>query len=185
MVNGSNKHNYTFDTCVGIKICENPNVGNLLSCRINFEKSTIHLNSQTLMEVNRFGFAVDTITQQIKKSIGATIVFGTITNEMINDASYLQTKCPTLHDGDDHILAYARATKTTLVTCDKGLEEAAILCDTKVINPDILPCDKIGLKKSKIQRIVAQTIRKPSKAKQTVKSFVLKPSQKIVWRSFQ
>ncbi len=185
MVKGINEHNYTFDTCVGIKICENLNVGNLLSCRINFENSTIHLNSQTLMEVNRLGYDVDFVSLQIKKSIGAKIVFGTVTNEMIDDASYLQTKCSTLHGGDDHILAYARATNTTLVTCDKGLAEAAILCDTKVVNPDILPCNKIGLKKSKTQKIVDRAIRKPSEAKQKVKSLVLKPGQKIVWRSFQ
>ena len=185
MVKGINEHNYTFDTCVGIKICENLNVGNLLSCRINFENSTIHLNSQTLMEANRLGYDVDSVSQQIKKSIGAKIVFGTVTDEMVSDASYLQTKCPTLHDGDDQILAYARATNTTLVTCDKGLAEAAILCDTQVINPDILSCNKIRLKKSKIQKIVDRAIRKPSEAKQKVKSFVLKPDQKIVWRSFQ
>ncbi len=185
MENGLNKHNYTFDTCVGIKICENANVGNLLSCRINFESSIIHISSQTILEANRLGYDVDAVTKQIKDSIGAKVIFGNVTSQMVQDAKYLETKCPTLHNGDSEILAYARATGTTLVTCDKGLAEAAILSGTKIVNPDLLPCDKIGLGKSKIQKIVDKAIRKPSEAKQKVKSFVLKPRQKIVWRSFQ
>ncbi len=185
MENGSNKHNYTLDTCVGIKICENANVGDLLSCRIDFESSTIHISSQTVLEATRLGYDVDYISKQIKKSIEVKVIFGSITNSMIQDAKYLETKCPTLHDGDSKILAYARATGTTLVTCDKGLAEAAILSGTKIVNPDLLPCDKIGLGKSKMQKIVDKAIRKPSEAKQKVKSFVLKPGQKIVWRSFQ
>ncbi len=185
MANESDKHNYTFDTNVVIKIYENPNVGNMLFCRINFENSTIHLNSQILKEVNRLGVTINSVTQQIKESIGSKIVFGDVTDEMDCDASYLQTKCPTLHYGDDRILAYTRATKTTLVTCDKGLERAAIMCDTKVVNPDILPSDKIKLKKSKIRKIVDRTIRKPSATKQKIRSLALKPNQKIVWRSFQ
>ena len=185
MVKQSNEHNYTFDTCVGIKICENLNVGNLLSCRINFENSTIHLSSQTVIEVNHLGYDINFISQQIKKSIGAKIVFGAITDGMIQDASYLQTNCSTLHDGDDYVLAYARATNSTLVTCDKGLEKAAIMSNTKVINPDILHCKEIGLEKSQIYKIVDRAIRKPFEVKQKVKSFILKPGQKIVWRSFQ
>ena len=104
---------------------------------------------------------------------------------MVEDAAYLETMCPTLHNGDSQILAYARATNTTLVTCDKGLAEAAILSGTKVLNPDLLPCEKIGLRKSRMQKIVDKAIRKPSEAKQKVKSLILKPGQKIVWRSFQ
>jgi hypothetical protein len=185
MVNGSNKHNYTFDTCVGIKICENVNVGNLLSCRINFESSTIHISSQSVFEATRLGYDVDSVSKQIKESIGANVVFGSITNSMVQDAKYLESKCSTLHEGDSEILAYARATATTLVTCDKGLATAAELSGTSVVNPDILPCDKIGLGKSKIQKIVDKAIRKPAVIKKRAKSLLLKPGQKIVWRSFQ
>ena len=175
----------TFDTCVAIKILENPNVGGMLSCRINFANSTVHLSLQTVLEANRLGYDVDFISKQIKKSIGAKIVLGTITDEMVEDAAYLETMCPTLHNGDSQILAYARATNTTLVTCDKGLAEAARISGCKLVNPDLLPCDKIGLRKSRMQKIVDRAIRKPSEVKQKVKSFVLKPGQKIVWRSFQ
>ena len=156
-----NEHNYTFDTCTVIKICENPNVGGLLSCRINFENSTIHLNAQTDKEVKRLGYEMDFVSKQIKKSIDAKIISGLITNSMIKDAKRLKTKCPTLHSGDDRILAYAKATDTTLITCDKGLIKAANLSGTKVVNPDLLPCEKIRLKKSKMQMIVNRAIRKP------------------------
>ena len=185
MVIELNEHNQTYDTCVGVKICENPNLGDLLSCRMNYEQSTIHLTSQTVSEANRLGYDMDSVIEQIKKFTGATIILGTITSEMIQDAAYLETMCPTLHNGDSQILAYTRATNTTLVTCDKGLAEAAILSGTKVLNPDLLPCEKIGLRKSRMQKIVDKAIRKPSEAKQKVKSLILKPGQKIVWRSFQ
>ena len=105
---------------------------------------------------------------------------------MAEDAAYLKTMCPTLHNGDSQILAYARATNTSLVTCDKGLAEAAKVSGTKLINPDLLPCDTIRLhKKSKMQKIVDRAIRKPSEVKEKIKSLALKPGQKIVWRSFQ
>lgn len=129
---------------------------------------------------------MDSVIKQIKKFTGATIILGTITSEMVLDAAYLETMCPTLHNGDSQILAYARATNTTLVTCDKGLAEAAVISGTKVINPDLLPYEKIGLhKKSRMQKIVDKAIRKPSQLKQKVRSLALKPGQKIVWESFQ
>ena len=36
------KNGFTLDTCVGIKICDIPNLGNLLACRLNFKDSKIH-----------------------------------------------------------------------------------------------------------------------------------------------
>jgi len=185
MVKMVNANDSTFDSCVAIKILENPNVGDMLSCRMNFANSTVHISSQTILEASRLGYDVDSISKQIKKSIGAKIVLGTVTSEMVQDAAYLETMCPTLHNGDSQILAYARATNTTLVTCDKGLAEAAILSGTKVVNPDLLPCEKIGLGKSRMQKIVDKAIRKPSEVKHKIKSLALKPGQKIVWRSFQ
>ena len=158
MVIGSNEHNQTYDTCVGVKICENPNLGDLLSCRINYENSTIHLTSQTVLEANRLGYDMDSVIKQIKKFTGATIILGTITDEMIQDAAYLEIMCPTLHNGNSQILAYARATNTTLVTCDKGLAEAAVISGTKVINPDLLLCNKIGLREILFHNIIKTII---------------------------
>ena len=176
----------TFDTCVGIKICENPNIGNLLECRVNFENSDIHLSSQTVFEVKRLGHDIDHISKQIQSTIGANIISGYITNDMQNDANYLESVCPTLHTGDSQILAYARATGTTLITCDRGLIEAASSTGIQVVNPDLLPCTALTKKvtKSIFHGMVRKVVAKPKITKRKAKSFALKPGKKIIWRSF-
>ncbi len=177
---------FTFDTCVGIKICENQNFGSLLACRVNFERSDIHLSSQTIFETKRLGYDIGHISKQIQKMIGTNIIInGHITNDMQNDADYLLTVCPTLHPGDSQILAYTRATGSTLITCDRGLAEAATLSGVKVVNPDLLLYDKFeNNTKSRIRVIFKQVIVKPTFAKQQIKSQLLKPGKKIIWRSF-
>ena len=180
------KNGFTLDTCVGIKICEIPNLGALLSCRLNFKNSVIHLNSQMILESKNNNYDINLISKQITSSTGANVVFGCITDDMENDSEYLLMLCETLHRGDSQILAYARATETTLITCDKGLATAAKFCGVNVVNPDTLPCDQITekVKKSKFHRIVQNAISKPLKVQNKVKLFTLKPGQKIVWRSF-
>ncbi len=187
MVRETNRsqNRFTFDTCVGIKAFERPNFGSLLTCHVNFEGSEIHFSSQSIFEAKKLGFDVDAISEQIQKSTGAKIIFGKITDEMYNDASYLESKCPTLHSGDSQILAYVRATKTTLITCDRGLAEAAKLSGTSVVNPDLLPCDQMAKKpSSKYPGLVDKAIAKPRIVKHKVKSLILKPGQKIIWRTF-
>jgi hypothetical protein len=182
--NGS-QNGFTFDTCVGIKVFENQNLGSLLACRVNFEGSQIHLSSQSIFEAQNLGHDVETLSEQIQKSTGARIIRGKVTAAMYDDASYLESVCPTLHAGDSQILAYTRATGTTLITCDRGLAEAAIFSGTLVVNPDLLPCDQIARTiKSKYSEIVRRAIAKPHIVKQKIKSLALKPGQKIVWRSF-
>ncbi len=170
---------------MGINTFENPNVGSLLGCHVNFEgDSEIHFSSQSIFEAKRLGFDVDAISEQIQKLTGARIIFGKITDEMYDDASYLESKCPTLHSGDSQILSYVRATKTTLITCDKGLAEAAKLSGTPVVNPHLLPCDQIAKKSSKYPGLVDRAIAKPRIVKHKVKSLILKPGQKIIWSTF-
>ena len=180
------QNGFTLDTCVGIKICENPNVGNLLDCRVNFENSSIHLNSQTIFEAERLGHDIDLISKQIQRTVGVNVIRGYITSDMQDDAEYLESACPTLHAGDSQILAYARATGTTLITCDKDLAEAADLSGVKAINPDLLPCDALAKKvpKSRFHGIVKKATAKPVVAKHKVMSISVKPGQKILWRSF-
>lgn len=180
------ENGFTFDTCVVINILENRNFGDMLSCKLGLAESTAHLSEQARVEIRRKGHDVDDAVKQIQKLMGANVVYGMITDEMKDDAIYLRTKCPTLHGGDDQILAYARATGTTLITCDKEFIQAAKMIYTQVINPNILACDPIRVKKkSKMQRIVDKAIYKPQTVKTITRSFVLKPKQKIVWSSFQ
>ena len=164
------QNGFTFDTCVGIKVCENLNLGSLLACRVNFEDSKIHLSSQTIFEAKRLGQDIDHISKQIQSTIGAHVINGNITQDMQNDADYLLTVCPTLHTGDSQILAYTRATGTTLITCDRGLAEAARFAGVDVVNPDLLPCDKFENNiKTKINGFVKKVIVKPVSTKQKVK----------------
>ena len=180
------KKGYTIDTNIGIKLCETPNLGNLLACRLNFKDSEIHLNSQVVIETERTHYDIELISKSLHKVTGANIIFGEITVDMQNDSDYLLRFCETLHCGDSQILAYARATKTTLITCDNGLATAARFCGVKVVTPSTLLCDAVHkkIKKSKFHRIVKKTIAKPIQTKKKIESFVLKPGQKIIWRSF-
>ena len=131
------------------------------------------------------GHDVEAISEKIQKTTCAKIVFGKVTDEMYDDAYYLESVCQTLHAGDSQILAYARATGATLITCDRGLVTAAKFSGVSVLNPDLLPCEQITKNiKSKYSGIVKKAIAKPQIVKQKVKSQLLKPGQKIVWRAF-
>ena len=186
MVSQINKYEYTLDTNVIINLYENPNLGGLLLCRTDFGNTTIHVNTQTEMEATRLGHNVDDMLEQIEKSTGAKIIVGPITPSMRNDAKYLETVCPTLHPGDSDILAYVRATGTKLITCDRGLAEAALLSDTPVVNPDLLPCDKIARNtKSNYGEIIKKIIKKPAVIPTKTKSFILEPGKKLVWNTFE
>lgn len=186
MGNWDRKNNrFVLDTCVAIKLCENPNIGHLLNCRINFDGSIVYLSSQTIQELKKLGLDHLQIYNQVKSSLGAEVVFNEITDDMEFDSQYLQTQFPTLHVGDSQILAFTRTKFSTLITCDKGLAIAARQSSTPVINPDILPCDQITRKtKSKWIKAVKHAINQPSKFSMKAKTVALKPSQKIIWRAF-
>ena len=138
--NGSDQ-TYTFDTCIGIKMVDNPNFASLLSCRLECKNSLVRLTSQTALELARKGYDFASVSAQIHKCLGVDIVHTTITEDMQAVAKCLQITCPTLHDGDSLILADSKLSGTTLVTCDKGLAIAANLVGVTVINPDILASD--------------------------------------------
>lgn len=178
------QNEFTLDTCVSIKLCENPNFADFLACRIGLRGSIVHLSSQTLNELTRLCYGVEYVTEKIQ-GMGARVIMGPITNKMKNEADYLESKCQTLHEGDSQILAYARTTRTTLVTCDRGFVCAAESVGTGVINPDLLPCDERTKNvRSKFRRIVRKASRKPSETRHKTRSLILKPSHKIVWSAF-
>lgn len=178
---------FTFDTCVILKICQgDKNFTNLLKCRINFHGSTINLNSQIIDEMNRHGFDCETISKTLSSQLGTHVNFYNVSDDVFSDALYMRRIYPTLHAGDDQILAFAIANNSTLVTCDKGLVEAAKLAGANFVNPDLLPCDEtIKVKKSRWGKIVKNMIIKSPNSAMVIKSKLLKPGKKIVWRSFQ
>ena len=176
------KNGFTLDSCVVIKICENPNLANLLACRINFEDSPVYLNSQTVYELQNHGYSLDKVYKILRTTLGTTIVYEEITEEIKNYAIYLQSIYPTLHAGDAEILAFSQTKSTTLVSCDKGLLKAAKSAKTEFVNPDILPCDEIAKKtKTKFYSVIKNAVKtSPSQ----IKSIANKPAKKIIWRSF-
>jgi len=172
---------YTPDTCVLVKICENPNVGNLLNCRVNFEGSVVYLNSQSIAEADRLGYGLDQIYSIMKSTFGPKVVFGEITTPMLVDAKNMQRKCQTLHAGDAEILAFAKETCSTLVSCDKGLVEAAKEVGVSFINPDVLPCSEITRRpRSRWYRVVKDAVKTVNESPQKIKT----PIRKITWEAF-
>ena len=164
------KNDFTFDTCVAIKIFGNPNISNLLSCRLNLKDSKIHLTSQTVFEIKKLGYDFEHISKYIQQTIGVSIITGYITEDMENDAEYLESMCPTLHFGDSQVLAYSRATGTKLVTCDRGLAEAARISNVDVVNPDLLHCNEFAAngRRSRLRGNVSKWISRPLQTKQKV-----------------
>ncbi|RNJ79581.1 MAG: hypothetical protein D9C04_04190 [Nitrosopumilus sp. B06] len=178
--NGS-PNNYTFDTCIGIKMCENPNFGSLLKCRLGFDDSTVHLCTQTILEANNLKYDSKEFFRLIKSVFGASTVEGKVTDEMKCRAVHLEKTHHKLHYGDNYILAYAEATGTILVTCDRGLASAAESIGVTTINPDLIATDVIGRGvRSRFHKTVKNAIKKQS-ARQIGR---LVQDKKIIWRSF-
>ena len=65
------QNGYTFDTCVGIKISENPNLINLLKCHLNIEKSDTHsiIKNESGVLVKSFDFDVPLTISSNKQSV--------------------------------------------------------------------------------------------------------------------
>ena len=180
-INGS-QNGYTLDTNVVINILKNPNISSLLTCRVNFKNSNIHLCSQTSTEAQRLDYDIDFISKRIQSTTKANVIIDRIINGLNNNAKRLEKIYPDLHDGDSQILAYAKATKTILITCDKDFAKAAKASGTKVVNPNILACDVAAKKaKSKYYRIVNAIVKpvtakkKKFKFQKNVKKAVTKP----------
>ena len=135
------QNRFTFDTCVLIEMYESPNFADMLAWRTDMNGSEIHLCSYASDEFRKKGHDINHVRGRLRK-MGARIVTKAVTDEMEHDAVRLRSECDMLHYPDNHILAYARATETTLVTRDRNLAEAAGLVGTRCTNPDLLPCDE-------------------------------------------
>jgi hypothetical protein len=184
---------YTLDTCVIIKICENPNIGNLLNCRINFEDSKIFLNSQSLFEAKKYGFNYDYVYQTLKKSFDAKIEYEEISENLKNYAIILENLHSSLHPGDSEILAFAESKHSVLLSCDKALLIAAGRAGVKFINPDILPCHLINKKSKMLKKLKNKTISSISTNIKLVENRITSTNQKnkgpkavkkITWSTF-
>lgn len=151
---------FTFDTCVGIKMIENKNFFILLSCRLNFVDSIIHVPIQSINEFESNKYDSDSIIELVKKLNNDNIITDYITDDVVNHASALRKKYPMLHSGDDIILACASLNSTTLITCDRDLITAANLAGIGTINPDFLITIHNDDKKHKLTSVMGKIIKK-------------------------
>ena len=119
----------TFDTCAIVKILEHSGIADWMGRR--FGNSVIHVSSEAIREAHNLGYGRESVYRI--KSFGLRIEYGPVTDVMRDDAKRLEAGCPTLHDGDSRILAYARATDTELVTFDRGLAVAAKDSGSRVV----------------------------------------------------
>ena len=176
---------FTLDTCVGRKAYENPNYLEMLKTLVDLEHSSVVFTTVSIYEIEKKAdYHFDEVKENLESSLGIKISVGKITDEISAFAENLVENHELLHRPDNQILAYAICTDSVLVTCDKDLVRVAQQIGQKVMNPDTLCTDNSVKVKSKYRGIVRKAIVKQHVVKQKVKSFIIKPGQKIIWRSF-
>ena len=168
---------YTLDTCICVKIVENPNFVNLLKLHISSKNSSVYVNEQVVKEIQRkFGYEIDHLLGHLKSSLGASVFYGNITDKIETDAQHL-LKHTFVHNGDAQILAFTRNTDSVLISCDKDLISIAISVGVSTINPDQLHTGNLEFQINKGRDRIAQTVEK-------ISSQVKKPVKKITWEMF-
>jgi len=168
---------YTFDTCICVKIVQNPNFVNLLKLHINSKDSLVYVNEQVVKEIQRkFGYEINHLLGHLKSSLGVDVFYGNITDKIETDAQYL-LKHTSVHNGDAQILAFARDNNSILISCDKDLINAAISVGVSTINPDQLHTGNLEFQINKGHDRIAQTVEKISEQ-------IKKPIKKITWELF-
>ena len=168
---------YTLDTCICVKIVENPNFVNLLKLHIDSQNSSVYVNEQVVKEIQRkFGYEINHLLGHLKSSLGVDVFYGNITDKIETDAKYL-LKHTSVHNGDAQILAFARDNDSILISCDKDLINTAVSVGVSTINPDQLHTGNLEFQINKGRDKITQTVEK-------ISNQVKKPIKKITWELF-
>ncbi len=178
---------YVLDTCIGRRCYENPAYLDMLKMKIDLESSQTVFTQVSIYEVDkRAEYGFDDMQSKLESSFGTEIKVQKITYDMSQLGIWLIDNNEGLHTPDDRILAYAMITNSVLITCDKGLETAARNVDQDVINPDRIVIDfsRTQSNLSKLAQSKVLLIRQKIQTINNAKSILLKPGQKIIWRSF-
>ena len=184
---------YVLDSCIGRRCYENPAYFDMLKIKVSsLSTSTIVFTAVSEYEINkRTEYGFDKLHSQLESSIGSEIPIGQISYQMHQLGIWLCDNIQGLHLPDNQILAYAMLTDSVLITCDKGLECAAISVGQDVINPDntINEHAKIRTDFSKLaQNKLNQIKEKISIPVQTIKELhvqtIKKTVRKITWDTF-
>ena len=185
---------YVPDSCIGRRCYENSAYFDMLKIKVgDLSAAAITFTSVSEYEINkRTEYGFDKMHSQWESSVNSEIPVEQITYDVHQLGIWLCDNVEGLHLPDNQILAYAMITGSVLITCDKGLETAAISVGQSVINPDrpiitqtitktdfsSIAQNKVYQIKNKIQTPV-QTIKKiPNQA-------IRKSVRKITWSAFQ
>ena len=176
----------SFDSCVIRKSVENPNYLNCIKTNCDFSNSTVLLSETAVHEITAQldtispGITVEEIAQRIKKDLNCSVEIMNNSQEVELMANYLLNLYGSdgLHAPDNFHMAFSVVHKTTLFSCDYDLINVCKKNDTPCINTHKLATgDTVHVVKSKCAKFV-----KTFKPK--IQSNLLKPGEKIVWRSF-
>ncbi len=128
---------FTLDTCVIREIYQKDYV---LVARLKqgygLTGSVILVNSVIRRELKRQGLNYRFVREKLERIFEARVEFIPISESMRTKARDMKTKHPTIHPGDDVILACVIENGSALVTCDRGFERAAEQAGVRVINPN-------------------------------------------------
>ena len=185
--NNRSENRFTLDSCIGRRCYENPAYLDMLKVKVDFEYSKTVFTEVSIYEIDkRAEYGFDAVQSTLESSIGNKIKVEKITYDMHQLGIWLRENNDGLHVPDDQILAYAMITDSVLITCDKGLERAARNVGQDVINPDrtIIDFSKTKSAIAKLAQSKVLLIRQKVQTVKNAKSVILKPSMKIVWRSF-
>ena len=181
------------DSCIGRRCYENPAYFDMLKMKVSdLSAATITFTSVSEYEINkRTEYGFDKLHSQLESSINSEIFVEQISYEMHQLGIWLCDNIQGLHLPDNQILAYAMLTDSVLITCDKGLEDAAISVGQDVINPDrtIITWATTKTDFSKLaQRKANQTKQKISVPVNIIKNIpaqaIKKSVRKITWDTF-
>ena len=128
-------YGFTLDTCFLINAFENPNIATFFENHVKLSGKPIYINEICIAEAERKGFDVVSIIFNLKKLLPGKIIIKQVTTSMRILGSQLESRCQFLHSGDSAILAFAKTTKTTLVTFDKNLIISCSKLGVRCLNP--------------------------------------------------
>jgi hypothetical protein len=132
---------YNPDTCTIIEICQNPNLGTFLSCKLGIDKtSQIFLNEVSLNEAENKGFSKTEVILTFSRCFPCKIYIKQVPTNTRIIGSQLENQFENLHRGDSSILAFSIVTSSILVTYDKDLLAVCKSAKVPHLNPNDFLC---------------------------------------------
>ena len=131
----SKTYGYTLDTCFLINAWKYPNIASYFKNHVHLGGKKIYINEVSIREAERIGYDVSSIILKLRKLLSVKIIISQVTTAVRVLGNKLESCCQFLHSGDSAILAFAKTTKTTLVTYDKNLIISCAKLGVKSLNP--------------------------------------------------